>query len=269
MRTNLLNLFLVALVPVACGPGKGATDGATESTSETTETTAPDPTTQADPTTSTTSTTSTSTTEAPTGTTNQDTTEGTDPPSFCAPAPCINEVTYDCESEIGGPCVDPCSNLEPTDCGGPDLCPPIEIKTQGSDDYEVVENEADALCVLQALRDRTPGRLQITWGDPQGFFGDSGIAIRATVSLVGTDVVRMDWKWDYKTCCIASYARFRRMQLQPAQFFDDCLADPTTENLIACFTAGSTPFQPDPDGWLPPWLQNVECDPGLPDTCGE
>jgi len=263
-----MSMLVLATLPLACGPSTGSTDGGTEPTSDATETTAPGPTTQAEPTTSTTSTTSTNTTDEPTGTTSPATTEGTDPPSECAPQPCATKITYPCESEIGGPCVDPCE-LETTDCGGPDLCPPIVIKTQGADEYEVVQTEADAQCVLQAMRDRTPGRLRISWGDPQGFFGDAGTAVHATVSLTGSDVVRMDWEWEYKACCAASYARFRRMVLQPPAFFDDCLADPSTANLIACFTAGTLAYDPSPDDWLPPWLQNGACDPQLPDTCGE
>lgn len=44
------------------------------------------------------------------------------------------------------------------------------------------------------------------------------------------------------------------------------LAAPTTEKLIACFTAGTTPDGPAPDGWLPPWLV-ANCDPAQPDEC--
>lgn len=247
MRRTVIPAFLAAAVLVACTPGKGGT--ADES-----------------------GTTTTGSTDAPTGDTgpaptSEGTTEGTDPPSFCAPGPCVTKVDYPCVEF--GPCDDPCDDLVPTDCGGPDLCPEVAIKTQGSENYEVVESEADALCVLQALRDRTPGRLRIVWGDPQGFFGDVGVGIHATVSLVGGDVVRMDWDWEYNTCCTATYARIRRVVLQPQAFFDDCLADPTTAKLIACFTAGTEPIDPAPDGWLPPWLVDGACDPGLPDSCGE
>ncbi len=54
-------------------------------------------------------------------------------------------------------------------CGATMLCGAIEVKTQGKlDEYEVVETEANALCVLQALRDRTPGQVQITWATRRG-----------------------------------------------------------------------------------------------------
>lgn len=244
---------LLAASLLACTPGKGTTEDADESA-----------TTAGEPMTSTITTGPGLTGE--TGATD-DTTAGGDP-SLCAMGPCVTKIEYPCDIDLGGPCEDPCPDLEPTDCGGADLCPEIAIKTQGADEYEVVESEADALCVLQALRDRTPGRLRIVWGDPQGFFGDVGVGIHAVVSVASGDVVRMDWEWEYNTCCTATYARIRRSVLQPPAFFDDCLTEPTTAKLIACFTAGSTPHEPAPDGWLPPWLVGGECDPGLPDSCG-
>lgn len=265
MRLRPLTLLVVTTWLSACGPGKN--DSETEATSDpsdgstasgTTASTTDDPTASSPQNPTASPTEGTGTTELP-----------TDPPSFCAPGPCVTKIEYSCEAEIGGPCNDPCDNLESTDCGGPDLCPPITIRAGSeSEEYEVVESEIDALCVLEALRDRTPGRLHIRWGDPNGVFGDAGVAIAAKISLNGSDVIRMDWEWEVHTCCLATYARIRRTTLQPPAFFDDCLTEPDTAKLIACFTAGSTAASPAPDDWLPPWVVNA-CDPSLPDTCGE
>jgi hypothetical protein len=50
-------------------------------------------------------------------------------------------------------------------CGGPMLCDPLQISVSGGGSaYNYIYSESDVPCVLQALRDRTPGQLQIGWG---------------------------------------------------------------------------------------------------------
>ncbi len=202
-------------------------------------------------------------------TTVADTTAGdTGPGVECSLSQCLTVIEYPCESEIGGPCDDPCPELAPADCGGPDLCAPVDIKSteENTEEYSGVETEADAICILTALRDRTPGRVRLSWGDVQGFYGDGGVSITATVDILGDGTVLMSWEWNYNTCCIETYARSQRVQLADVAFFDACLSEPDTASLIACFTEGSTVFDPAPAGWLPPWTTG-SCSPALPAEC--
>lgn len=251
--TRSIPLLILVFAAAACPKtDPGETDGT--GTAGMTE-----PTTAA--TTTTTTATTTTTTTTPTTTTGDPTEPGTgtsagtgEPWSVDA---CLTRFEWDCDFDEG------CAAPMPVPfhaCAAQMLCDPLEIKTQGNiEDYEVVETEEAAQCVLAALRDRTPGQVRIVWGDPQGFGGDAGIAIQATVTILGDDTVLMDWQWDYKTCCINRAAVSRRVLLQPAAFFDECLDMPTTESLIACFTAGSNIYDPAPDGWMPPWTLGM-CD---------
>lgn len=177
---------------------------------------------------------------------------------------CLTRFEWSCETpERCDPPMPVPFNL----CDEAKLCDPLTIKTDGSlSDYTVVDSEATALCVLEALRDRKPGSVTIIWGDPQGFGGDTAVAITANVTIVDDGTVLMNWTWQVNTCCFQSVAVSRRVQLQPASFFTDCLAAPTTASLIACFTAGSTAENPAPAGWLPPWTLGT-CDETLPPGC--
>lgn len=178
---------------------------------------------------------------------------------------CMTRFAWGCSEDV--PCEPPMA-VPYNSCDGAKLCDAVTIKTVGSpaEDYTVVESEASALCVLQALRDRTPGLVEIIWGDPQGFGADTSVAIQAGVTIVGDGTVLMNWTWDTPNCCGQTVAVSRRVELQPVSFFTECLAAPTTASLIACFTAGSTADNPAPAGWLPPWTLGT-CDETLPAGC--
>ena len=82
------------------------------------------------------------------------------------------------------------------------------------------------MCILEALRDRTKGHVRIVWGDPQGFAGDVGESIVADVQNLGDETVLMSWDWPKNYCDCVTYARSRRVLLQPASFFAAYLEEP-------------------------------------------
>jgi hypothetical protein len=179
---------------------------------------------------------------------------------------CLTRFTWDCGAES----CDPPQAVPFHACEGTMLCAPIAVGPEDGEDsplvYEKVDTEEAAKCALQALRDRKPGQIRITWGDPQGWAGDFAIFVAATVTIVGDETVLMDWAWQYNDNFIDEAAVSRRVLLQPAAFFDDCLAMPDTAKLIACLTAGSSVGEPAPVGWLPPWTVGT-CDDELAPTC--
>jgi hypothetical protein len=173
---------------------------------------------------------------------------------------CMTRFFWDCWPQFD---CDPPQPLPHPNCGGPMLCDPIQIRASisGAAVYDHVIPEAAVPCVLQALRDRTPGTLSIEWG----IFHQYGAIVSANVWLLGDETVRMSWKV-YDQCCGRNiWYISRRVPLQPPAFFDDCLAA-DLDGQLACFTAGLDIYDPAPDGWLPPWTLG-KCDDALPATC--
>lgn len=129
------------------------------------------------------------------------------------------------------------------DCG-PELCPEV---TSTCEDYcgdtpEVVSDEAALQCMIEALRDRTHGRLR--WGSGQNGF-QFGVRVRVQILADGTAVTR---PLGYSDLC-TSTGPDRHVSLKDPSYFEGCLAiaDPverfdcavamTEENLAMCSRA--------------------------------
>lgn len=179
---------------------------------------------------------------------------------------CLTRFDWECGPEDLG-CAPP-QPIPRHECDSSMLCDEVEIRITdpSSDMYQEVVPEQAALCALQALRDRTQGYIRITWGDTLSLNGDDAFTVTATVYLLGDDTILMNWD-TYLGCC-ASKTVFvsRRVALQPATYFEDCLVDSNTDKLIACFVGELGTFDVAPEGWLPPWTLGT-CDEELPPSC--
>jgi hypothetical protein len=119
-----------------------------------------------------------------------------------------------------------------------------------------LEDEAAAVCVLTSLRDGVPGTYEIIWG-----YMDDGGWVTEWIHSAGDGTVIVTWLYDCPGCFgFGSVGRSGTLELQPTAWFDDCLADPTPENLIAC-TVGLVEYEPSgppPEGYVPPFVTG-EC----------
>lgn len=143
-------------------------------------------------------------------------------------------------------------------CAEEILCEPLRFDVDGTPPFSYGEPS----CVLQALRDRTPGRLQIEWGH----FMSDGPTTSVTIWIIGDDTVLMHWVVYISCCGYHTEYVSRRVLLQPAAYFDDCLTTPDFDHTIACFLDGITLDDLTPPGWLPPWTIG-KCDDTLAPTC--
>lgn len=141
-----------------------------------------------------------------------------------------------------------CAALPDSSCG--------RVWGEGEDAIVSFEDEDAALCLLGALRDGVPGTYNIVFG-VQFDFGPANVEV-----LVGADRSAV-MQWDYE--CMNCFGggdngRSGTMALQPASYFDDCLAAPTTDSLIQCIF-GFVEIPADglpPKGWTPPFTTG-EC----------
>lgn len=177
----------------------------------------------------------------------------------CEVEACVQEWSFACEA-----CSDEESQSHPLcfgvseGCAYPWLdCPALpespcgRVWGQGSDMIESFEDEAAAVCVLEALRDGVPGTYELVFG----IMFDVGPA--NVEVLVGADRSAV-MQWDYE--CMNCFGggdngRSGTMALQPAAYFEDCLEAPTTETLTQCIF-GFVDIAPDglpPKGWTPPF----------------
>jgi hypothetical protein len=117
---------------------------------------------------------------------------------------------------------------------------------------DALEDEAAATCVLTSLRDDVPGTYQIIWG-----YMDDGGWVSEWIHVVGDGTAIVEWVYDCPGCYgFGSVGRSGVLSLRPDEWFDDCLAEPTTESLIQC-TVGLSEFQPGnppPEGYVPPFV---------------
>lgn len=177
------------------------------------------------------------------------------------PSECLAKFEWEC------PGCEECPSPKPIvhyACGGALLCQPVEIAGAGPGiEFNTLESQEAAICVLQALRDRTPGRINIVWGDVMGVY--LAEYVNATIFLIGDDTVLMNWTYS-EGCLFEREAVSRRVVLQTKDFFENCLATPDAATLIGCFTQGASLAFPDPPNWFPPWTLG-SCDDGLPPVC--
>jgi hypothetical protein len=225
--------LLVVIALAACGPDK---DDATGDTSS--------------PTTSTSEPTTTPTTAGEAG-------DACMPDGLpaCPVAQCLEEWSFSCDGcgefvetgrcfEIAVGCAYPALACDlPSPCG--------RVWAQGYDTIESLEDEGAAVCLLTALRDRTPGRYELLWGN----MGDPPLVYMHVFSGGDGDVL-LEWTLDCEGCPNSGFfKRSGRIALQPPAWFDDCLIQPSGAPLIEC-VFGFTAFEPEappPTDYKPPW----------------
>ncbi len=267
-RHTLLALLLAA----GCGDGNtdattGDTSTGTASTSTATSPTSSGSTAMSDtagsttgaPTTSESSSTSVETmtsvgdTSSESGSESGDACAPTDLPR-CPVRRCLEEWSYSCRDcgdffdfktcfEIDVGCTYPALV-----CDLPSPCD--RVWGQGYDTIEQIEDEDAAICLLTALRDGTPGKFELLWGE----MGDAPLVYMDVYSANGR--VFLEWYLECQGCPNSGYfKRSGQLALQPQSFFDDCLAAPTSDSLIQC-VFGFVDFEPEsppPVDYFPPW----------------
>jgi hypothetical protein len=185
--------------------------------------------------------------------------EGTDDLPACEQTECVMRWEYecgDCESFTGGGCFSYSEGCEsPLSCALPNPPACDRVWAQGFSTLEALEDDAAAICLLESLRDDVPGTYEVLWGE----MGDDGL-VWERVHVFGNGTVLVEWGHDCPGC--QNFGRVGRsgaLELQPASYFDDCLAAPTTESLIAC-TIGLVEIDTGnpPEGYTPPFTTG-EC----------
>jgi hypothetical protein len=186
--------------------------------------------------------------------------EGTDELPACTQTECLQRWEYscdDCQSFTGGGCFSYSEGCENPllGCGLGKASPCARVWAVGYSVLETLEDEAAAICVLESLRDGVPGTYEILWGE---MTDDGWISQRVHAGGDGTVIV--EWTYDCPGC--QNFGRIGRsgaLELQPASWFDDCLAAPTTASLIAC-TVGLAEIETGspPEGYAPPFTTG-EC----------
>ena len=259
-----------ALLALPACPSDKVGDTTTGTAGTTTNTTTTASGTTLEPTSVGTTSTPTSTDGSSSSTTGPGATDTTDASSTagqtCSPGPvdacpvtqCLEGWSYECPGceFIGGDCfeIDVGCSYPALACDLPRPCE--RVWGIGYDSIESFESEEAAICLLTALRDGTPGAYEVLWGEML----DDGWVVM-TVYSGGQGVVLLEWAIDCPGC--PESGQFRRsgqLALQPAAFFDDCLAAPDTAGLIQCvfgfvdFDAGLLP----PADQTPPWTTG-EC----------
>lgn len=140
------------------------------------------------------------------------------------------------------------------ECDLPDVC--SRVWGQGYDVIGGLEDDGAALCFLSALRDGTPGRFTLLYGE---MLDDPFVSM--DVYYGGQDRVLVEYRFECQGCPDSGYfGRTGQLTLQPGAYFDACLAAPDTASLIQCvfgFTDFS-PGQPPPADYAPPWTTG-EC----------
>lgn len=179
--------------------------------------------------------------------------------TMCVQTECVQRWEYecgDCESFTDGDCFSYSEGCEsPLGCAqdGPPVCD--RVWAQGFSTLDTLESDAAAICLLESLRDDVPGTYEVLWGE----MGDEGL-VAQRVHAFGDGTVLVEWSYDCPGC--QNFGRVGRsgaLQLQPAAYFDDCLAAPTTSSLIAC-TVGLVEIETGnpPEGYAPPFTTG-EC----------
>jgi hypothetical protein len=177
----------------------------------------------------------------------------------CEQTECLQRWDYSCGS---------CKNFTRGDCFSYDqgcsnprlgcipeelICSRVWAQDGGfSGTLTELEDEEAAICLLTSLRDGTPGIYEVLWG-----YMDDGGWVNEWVYIQGDGTVVVEWQVDCPGCFgFGSVGRSGMLERQAPEWFDDCLADPTAENLIAC-TVGLVEFvpgDPPPEGYVPPFV---------------
>jgi hypothetical protein len=255
-------IALVALITALNLPACSGKSDDTDAASSTTATTESASSTTESPTGSTTS--------APTTTSAETTTTETTAGLECNPAglaacpveACVQRWDYECSGcgvefdpfkcfPISEGCDYPWLTCDlPEPCGRVWAFPEANTGT-----LEVLESETEAICVLESLRDGLAAQHEIRFGE----MGDVGDTVM-NVFVDGKGGATFQWTVDCAGCPESGVVgRSGRLALQPAAYFDACLAAPTTASLLECIY-GFTSYQEGDgpaDGYTPPWTTGM------------
>lgn len=179
----------------------------------------------------------------------------------CAQTECLQRWDYscgECQNFSDGDCFsysEGCSSPW-LGCGFGSPCSRVwAIDESWNGELNGLEDEEAAICVLSAIRDGTVGTYEILWGE----MGDVG-PMTEYVHVHGDGTATVEWVFSCGGCInFGSMGRSGKLHLQATSWFDDCLADPTVENLIKC-TVGLVQYDGDgpPDSYVPPFTTG-EC----------
>ncbi len=182
----------------------------------------------------------------------------------CQQTECLQRWSYDCglcESFISGDCFSydlGCANpWLGCGTGRPSPCGRVWVQ-EGQTGLDAIEDEPAAVCMLESLRDGVSGTYRLEWG----FMDDSGWVVEQ-IHAHGDGTAVVEWQFDCPGCFNSGdLGRSGTLSLQPAGWFDDCLADPTVERLIECLVGiPDEEYQssrPPPEGYVPPFVTG-EC----------
>lgn len=163
---------------------------------------------------------------------------------------CVQQIS-DCPSSQ--PCEPSCTPLV-DGCEAELLCPHFIVNLAAyAGNGDTLANADAARCFLAALRDGTPGRLEILWGDPQGYGLDGSFSWDAQIYSPGDGTVAITARWSMIDAGGVSeqYFASEAMALQDTSYFETCAVEQDEAALIACL-AHSNPSQWDIDEL--PWL---------------
>lgn len=180
----------------------------------------------------------------------------------CEQTECVQRWDYqctECESLAETDCfsyVHGCANPSLECAGGAEPCDAVFAHGLGTSTLTALADDAAAICVLTSLQAGVPGTYEIQWGE----MDDRGWLVEK-VHASGNGTVVVEWIYDNCSDCL-NFGRIGRsgaLVLQPAAYFDECLAMPTTESLIAC-TIGLLDIDigNPPQGYTPPFTTG-EC----------
>ncbi len=141
-------------------------------------------------------------------------------------------------------------------CDLPKPCPRVWAHSaENFGTLEVFEAESAAICLLQTLQSGVLAKHEILWGE----MTDEGVTVME-VLVDGKGGATFQWVVDCQGCPESGrVGRSGRLALQPAAYFDECLAAPTTASLLQCIY-GFTAFQEGQgpvDGYTPPWTTGM------------
>jgi hypothetical protein len=117
------------------------------------------------------------------------------------------------------------------------LCPDIRFELVVDDASESsggadAELEAALACALEALRDETPGSIRWSFSESHGAIGDTG-----ALQLYG-DGTAVRRSSGFRDHCWDLTADIVRVELNDADYFEACLAEPDVAARLACVRFG-------------------------------
>jgi hypothetical protein len=182
--------------------------------------------------------------------------------TVCPQTSCVQRWDYSCagcESFSTGDCFsfDHGCAAPTLECALDMPCLPVlALPDEQTGQLGLLEDAPAAPCMLEALRDGTPGVYEVGWGESYG----AGW-ITEQVYAPGDGTVFTQWQFDCPACTHhGTIGRTGVMSLRSADYFDECLAATANEDLIQCIV-GFLEFEPDtppPQGYLPPFVTG-EC----------